>query len=248
MSKIKLDATQKKVLAKKMMEAKHLAGSERDLFMARTIGDVYDVELPIPEVIESIARTERADVGEHVFFLAPDTITKTVNTIDANCNITQTKVTPNQRTEVTWIDLVSEEVYICLHEWLKADHSVLQFNAEAIMEAMDRQEIFTVLALVDAGATAEGKVFTIASGLDKFDYTVLVDMARSIAKFGRELVLITGGNVTTDIALLNYDADKNQAVSIFDVVSKLIILQLNFRFANLLSIFTNSFNFRIFCF
>ena len=138
MSKIKLNAEQKKVLAERMLKARHLAGSERDLFMARTIGDVYDVELPIPEVIESIARTERAEVGEHVFFLAPDTITKTVNTIDANCNVTQTKVTPNERTEVVWTDLVSEEVYICLHEWLKADHSVLQFNADAIMEAMDR--------------------------------------------------------------------------------------------------------------
>lgn len=225
MSKIKLTAEQRKVLADKMLEIKHLAGSERDLFMARTIGDVYDVEIGVPEVIESIANFERAEVGEHVFFLAPDTITKTVNTIDANCNITQTKVTPNTRTEVTWTDLVSEEVFVCLHEWLKADHKVLQFNAEAIMEAMDRQEIFTVLALVDAGAVAESKVFTLDSGKTKFDYPKLVEMARSIAKFGRELVLITGGNVTTDIQLMNYDADKNQAVSIFDVVSKHIPIE-----------------------
>ena len=225
MSKIKLTAEQRKVLADKMLEIKNLAGSERDLFMARTIGDVYDVEIGIPEVIESIANFERAEVGEHVFFLAPDTITKTVNTIDANCNITQTKVTPNTRTEVTWTDLVSEEVYVCLHEWLKADHKVLQFNAEAIMEAMDRQEIFTVLALVDAGATAESKVFTLDSGKTKFDYPKLVEMARSIAKFGRELILITGGNVTTDIQLMNYDADKNQSVSIFDVVSKHIPIE-----------------------
>ena len=225
MSKIKLTAEQRKVLADKMLEIKHLAGSERDLFMARTIGDVYDVEIGVPEVIESIANFERAEVGEHVFFLAPDTITKTVNTIDANCNVTQTKVTPNTRTEVTWTDLVSEEVYVCLHEWLKADHKVLQFNAEAIMEAMDRQEIFTVLALVDTGAVAEGKVFTLDSGKTKFDYPKLVEMARSIAKFGRELVLITGGNVTTDIQLMNYDADKNQSVSIFDVVSKHIPIE-----------------------
>ena len=225
MSKIKLTAEQRKVLAEKMQEAKNLAGSERDLFMARTIGDVYDVELPVPEVIESIANFERAEVGEHLFFLAPDTITKTVNTIDANCNITQTKVTPNTRTEVIWTDLVSEEVFVCLHEWLKADHKVLQFNAEAIMEAMDRQEIFTVLALVDAGAVAESKVFTLDSGKTTFDYPKLVEMARSIAKFGRELVLITGGNVTTDIQLMNYDADKNQAVSIFDVVSKHIPIE-----------------------
>ena len=43
MSKIKLNAEQKKVLAEKMREVRNLAGSERDLFMARTIGYVYDV-------------------------------------------------------------------------------------------------------------------------------------------------------------------------------------------------------------
>lgn len=225
MSKMKLTADEKKVLAEKMGEARNLAGSERDLFMARTIGDVYDVELPIPEVLESIARFERVEVGEHLFYNAPDTITKTVNTIDTNCDVVQTKVTPNTRTEVLWTDLVSEEVYVCLHEWLKADHSVLQFNAEAIMEAMDRQEIFSVLALVDAGATSEGKTFTLNSGKTTFDYPKLVEMARSIAKFGRELVLITGGNVTTDVQLMNYDADKNQSVSIFDIVSKWIPIE-----------------------
>ena len=225
MSKIKLNAEQRKVMAEKMKEARHYAGSERDLFMARTIGDVYDVEMGVPEVITSIARVERAEVGEHVFFLAPDTITKTVNTIDDNCDIVQTKVTPNTRTEVTWIDLVSEEVFICLHEWLKADHSVLQFNADAINEAMDRQEIYTVLQLVDAGATAEGKVFGLDSDETKLTYPKLVTMARSIAKFGREIVLITGGNVTTDIKLMGYDADKNQPISIFDVVEKHIPIE-----------------------
>lgn len=220
MSKMRLTAEQKKVVAKEMKKARGLSGESRDSFIARTIGDVYDVEIGIPEVVTSIARTERAEVGEHVYYNAPDTITKTVNTIDANCNITQTKVTPNQQTEVDWIDLVSEEVYVCIHEWLKADHNVLEFNADNIMESMDRQEIYATLLLVDAGAVAEGAVFTLGSSETKFTYPKLVEMARSIAKYGRELVLITGGNVTTDVQLMNYDADKNQAVSIFDVVSK----------------------------
>lgn len=225
MSKIKLTAEQRKILSAKMKEAKNLVGVEKDVFMARTIGDVYDVELPVPVVIESISNTQTAEIGEHVFFNAPDTITKTVNTIDANCDVVQTKVTPNTRTEVTWTDLITEEVYVCLHEWLKADHSVLEFNADAMNEAMDRQEIFSTLALIDAGAVSESNVFTLDSGKTKFDYPKLVEMARSVAKFGTELVLITGGNITTDILLINYDADKNQAVSIFDVVTKHIPIE-----------------------
>ncbi len=220
MSKVKLTAEQRTVLAERMKEANKLSGADKDQFMARTIGDVYDVELPIPKVIEAISRVERAEVGEHVFYNAPDTIDKTVNTISANCEITQAKVTPNTRTEVTWTDLVTEEVYVCLHEWLKADHAVLEFNADAMNEAMDRQEIFATLALVDAGAVSEGNVFTRDSDETTFTYPKLVQMARSVAKYGTELILITGGNVTTDVFLMNYDADKNQAVSIFDVVSK----------------------------
>ncbi len=225
MSKIKLTAEQKKTLTERMVQAKHMSDGDREVFMARTIGDVYDVELPIPEVVDSISNVQRADVGEHVFFLAPDTITKTVNTINANCNITQTKVTPNTRTEVTWTDLVTEEVYVCLHDWLKADHDVLTFNAEAMNEGMDRQEIYSVLQLADAGAVSESNTYTLDSGKTKFDYPKLVEMARSIAKYGRELVLITGGNVTTDIALMNYDADKNQAVDIFKLVTKHIPIE-----------------------
>ena len=225
MSKIKLTAEQKKVLNERMVQAKHMSDGDREVFMARTIGDVYDVELPIPEVVDAISNVQRADVGEHVYFLAPDTITKTVKTIDANCNITQTKVTPNTRTEVTWTDLVTEEVYVCLHDWLKADHDVLTFNADAMNEGMDRQEIYSVLQLADAGATSESNTYTLDSGKTKFDYPKLVEMARSIAKFGRELVLITGGNITTDITLINYDADKNQPISIFDLVSKHIPIE-----------------------
>lgn len=223
--KIKLNAEQKKVLAEKMKEAKNYSGSDREMFIARTIGDVYDVELPIPEVIESIARTERAEVGEHVYYNAPDTITKKVNTLTSDCAVTQTRVVPNTRTEVSWTDLVSDEVYVCLQEWLKADHNVLEFNADAINEAMNRSEIYGALSLVDAGAVAEGNVFGFASGETTFTYPRLVAMARSVAKYGRELVLITGGDVTTDVQLMNYDADKNQAVSIFDVVQKHIPIE-----------------------
>ncbi len=225
MSKIKLTAEQKETLTARMKEGKNLVGVEKDAFIARTIGDVYDVELPVPKVIESIARVERADVGEHIFFNAPATIDKVVRTIDANCDIIQQKVTPKERTEVQWTDLVTEEVFVCLHEWLKADHSVLTFNADAMNEAMDRQEIFATLALVDAGATASGNVFGLESNKTTFTYPQLVAMARSVAKFGSEIVLITGGNVTTDVFLMNYDADKNQAVTIFDVVQKHIPIE-----------------------
>lgn len=218
-----MDEKKKKQLEMIKAEMRNIAKmprERREEMMAKTIGDVYDVELPIPSVIEAIARTERADVGEHVYFLAPETITKTVNTLTSNCTVTQTKISPSTRTEVSWTDLISPEFYVCLHDWLKGDHDVLKFYADSISEAMDRQEIYSVLQLVDTGATNESNTYTLDSGKTKFDYPKLVEMARSLAKFGNRLVLVTGANVTTDVQLLNYDADKNQAVSILDIVDE----------------------------
>jgi len=223
--KIKLTAEQKSVLAERMKEARKYSDADREVFLARTIGDVYDVELPIPEVIDSIANFQRAGVGEHLYYMVPEAITKAVRSITSNCNLTETKVSPSTRTEVSWTDLVSEKIYVCLHDWLKGDHDVLTFNADMIQEAMDRKEIYSVLALVGAGAVSESNTYGLRSGETKFVYPDLVDMARSVAKYGRNLVLVTGGNVTTDIQLMNYDADKNQSVSIFDVVDKHIPIE-----------------------
>lgn len=223
--KVKLTAEQKAVLKEEMQKARVMSAADREIFIAKTIGEVYDLELPIPEVISAIARFERVAVGEHLFYNVPAAITKAVRTITSGCVITQTKVTPNSRTEVSWIDLVSEQVYVCLHDWLKGDHDVLTFNADMIQEAMDRKEIYSVLALALAGAVSESNVYTLRSGEDKFVYPDLVDMARSIARYGKDLVLITGGDITTDIMLMNYDADKNSSVSIFDVVNKHIPIE-----------------------
>lgn len=203
----------KLMLAKE--EMRRIARSADPVFeVARTLGDVYDVELPIPEVITAIFRTERAEVGEHVYYLAPEVADKKVLTLTSNCEITQVKVTPRTQTEVSWTDLVSEEYYVCIPDLLKADHNVLQFYGDAILEAMDRQEVYAILQLISAGAVAKGNVYTLDSGDTKFDYPKLVEMVRSVAKYGKSLVLITGADVTTDITLMNYDADKNQAISL----------------------------------
>lgn len=188
--------------------------SNREELIARTLGDVYDIEIPIPEVIEAVFRTERADVGEHVYYMSPENPEKAVFKLTSDCTVTQEKVSPSTRTEVSWTDLISKEYYACIHDLLKGDHDVLSFMAKAIQEAMDREEIYGVLQLIDAGAVANANVYTLDSGKTKFDYPKLVEMVRSVAKYGKSLVLVTGANVTTDIVLMNYDADKNQAISL----------------------------------
>jgi len=149
-----------------------------------------------------------------VYYLVPEVADKKVLALTSDCTVTQVKVSPRTRTEVTWTDLVSEEYYVCIPDLLKADHNVLAFYGDSVLEAMDRAEIYAVLALISAGAVSKSNVYTLDSGKDKFDYPKLVEMARSVAKYGRNLVLITGADVTTDITLMNYDADKNQAIEL----------------------------------
>lgn len=205
----------KKELVRAREELQKIARSgNREDLIAKTIGDVYDVELPIPAVIEAVFATDRAEPGEHVYYLAPESVDKEVYALTSDCEVTQVKVTPATRTEVSWTDLISPEYYACIHNLLKGDNDELAFMAEAIMEAMNRQEIYGLVQLLSAGASATGNEYTLDSGKTKFDYPKLVEMVRSVAKYGKELVLITGANVTTDIVLMNYDADKNQAISL----------------------------------
>lgn len=220
MSKEKLTAEQIAEVKKHMLKLTAMDAGSREQYIAATIGDVYDVELPIPEVIDAISNVQRADVGEHVYYLSPDDITKTLFTLTSDCVVTQTRVTPNTRQELSFTDLISPEYYVCIQDWLKGDHNVLTFYGDSINESMNRQEIYAVLQLIDAGAVAESNTFGLMTGADTFDYPTLVAMARSLARYGSKLVLITGANVTTDIMLMTYDANRFQQYKIEDLVSK----------------------------
>lgn len=193
--------------------------------MAGLFGGVYDKEVPIPTVIEAVAQTVRADVGEDVDYLTPTDPSEVVFTINANCTITENKVSPSADAELTFTNLISDKRYTCVHNWLEGKHNVLKLHTDAIMENMNRQEEYTVLQLIDAGATSAGNTFTLTSGTTKFDYPKLVDMAKVLRKYGSRLVLITGCDVSTDIDLLDYDSDKNREHAITRIVDDWIRIE-----------------------
>lgn len=210
MSKVKLTAEEILAVEKHMKSIYAMSGNDRELFIAQTIGDVYDEELPVPAVIEAIANFARAGnrpEDNHVYYMSPDSINKKVYTLDSNCNVTQINITPNTRTELTISEIVTADYWICLKDFLSGDHSALDFYANAISEALDRKEIKKVIDLIDAAAVAESNVFTLDSGKTAIDYPKLVAMVRSVAKYGTNLVLISGANVTTDIMLMDFSAN-----------------------------------------
>ena len=210
--------------AKKQM--KQIAFSaNREEQLASVLNESYDPELPVPEMIAAIMNTASAEPHEHVYYFTPTLPVKKVYILSGNCNVTQEAVSPATRNDLAFTTIVTPDYYICLDELLNGDMNILDLYAEDIQEALNREEIYAVLSLIDAAAVARGNVFGLDSGKLKFDYVKLVEMRKAIRKYGKTLVLVTGANVTEDVELMQYDANKFQAFNIKDVVDMWIPLE-----------------------
>jgi len=220
-----MNQDEKEIVQAKMKSVLKMGAEQRESYIAQTIGDVYDPELPIPDVVDAISDVRRAEPGEHVFFLVPEDIVKEVFTLTSNCTVIQEKVQPSTRNELSFTDIISKEYFVCIHDWIKGDHDVIRFFADAIMEAMNRQEDFAVIALLNAGATASGNLFTLSTGKSAFDYPKLIEMRKALRKFGRRFVLISGCNVSQDIDLMDFNADTQREFGIDKVVDEWIPIE-----------------------
>ena len=222
---------EKKLVTREALEAaqkqmKQIAFSaNREEQLASVLNESYDPELPMPEMITAIMNTASAEPHEHVYYFTPTLPVKKVYILSGNCNVTQEAVSPASRNDLSFTTIVTPDYYICLDELLNGDMNILDLYAEDIQEALNREEIYAVLALVDAAAVARSNVFGLDTGKTKFDYPKLVEMRKAIRKYGKTLVLVTGANVTEDIELMQYDANKYSPVNIKDVVDMWIPLE-----------------------
>jgi len=222
---MKKQFTNEEVLQAKQQMQKIAVSGNREELIAQTINDVYDVEYPIQELIGKIFNTGSANVGEHKYYFVPKMMDHKVIVLTSDCLVTHQKVSPESRSELSFTPIVTPDYYACLQDLLNGDHDVLGLYAEDIIEALNRKEIKNGLTLIDAGAVARGNVFTLDSGSEKLAFPKLVAMKKAIRKFGKSLVLISGANVTEDIELMDYDADKNRPVSIKNVVDEWIPIE-----------------------
>ena len=214
----KKQVTREELAAAKEQMKKIAMSANREEQVASILNESYDPELPIAEMISAIMNTASAEPHESVYYFTPTLPVKKVYLLTSNCNVTQEAVTPASKNTLAFTSIVTPSYWICLDDLLNGDMNILDLYAETIQEALNREEIYAVLALVDAAAIARGNVFGLDSGKLKFDYPKLVEMRKAIRKYGRKLVLITGPNVTEDVELMQYDANKFSPVNIKDVV------------------------------
>lgn len=189
-------------------------GGENGLLEFAKLANVpYDAELPFPEVIEELAKTESIEKGEDYEYFVQAVETKTVYTI-VNGSVVQTVVTPGSPSDLVFSSYSSAEYYVYVEKMLEAKYDALAIKVKVAMESLNRKEAKDLLALLIAAAEGQSNTFSNDSGDSVIDFEKIVDMLRSVAKYGNKLVLVTGSDVTTDVLLMDYNEDKNREVSL----------------------------------
>lgn len=185
--------------------------------LARIANMPYDAELPITSrVINEICKVARVEKGEDYEYFSISPEAKTVYTI-TNGSVTQVNVTPDSENDLSFNSYNGPAENVYLEKLMEAKYSPLAIKQKAIMEALNRKETKDVLDVLIASAVAQSKTFALDSGDSKLTFEKLEEMTRAVEKYGTRFALVTGSSVSSDIRLLNYDADKNQAVKLADL-------------------------------
>ena len=209
----------KLIMAQEELKAKieqiAVQGASGNAFELAKLANIpYDAEMPIPEVISAIAQVARVAKGEDYEYFVQGVETKIVQTI-SNGSVVQLNVTPGTETDLTFNSVSSDEYYVYVEKLLEAKYDPIAIKTKVAMESLDRVEIKAVLDMLIASAEASpANTFCNDSGDSAIDFEKVVEMVRSVAKYGNKLVLITGANVTTDVILMDYTEDKNREVSL----------------------------------
>lgn len=183
------------------------------LELARLANQPYDAELSVPEVISAVFNVASVERGEDFDYFTQDPETKVVYTV-SNGSVTQTNVSPDSENELSFSSYDSAEEYVYLDDLLDGKYDPIAVRTDAQQEVLDRLEIKAVCDLLIAGAVAQSNTYAWDSGDTKVTPDKIVEMVRSVAKYGTEVVLITGGNVTTDIMMLDFDYNKQREVTL----------------------------------
>jgi len=200
-------------LKAKLQEIAVSGATGNSVELARLANMPYDAEFPVPEVISAISKTATVAKGEDYEYFVVGVETKTVYTV-VDGTITQVNVTPDSENDLSFSTYESPEYYVYVEKLLEAKYEPIAIKTKVAMEALNRKEIHDVLALGIASAVAQSNTFVNDSGSSAIDFEKVVEMVRSVAKYGKNLVLVTGADVHTDVILMDYSEDKNREVSL----------------------------------
>jgi hypothetical protein len=212
---------EKLMMAQEELKAKlqdiAISRSADGLFAFAQIANMpYDAELPIPSIISKVAKVARVEMGEDYEYFAIDMETKTVFTIE-NGAVTQVPITIDTPNDAVFSSYNGPAEYVYVEKLMEAKYDPIAVKGKAIMEALNRKETKDVLDVLIASATSKSNLFTLDSGATRLTFAKCEEIVRSLELYGSRIVVIAGSSVASDLRLMNYNEDKNQAVKLSDL-------------------------------
>lgn len=191
--------------------------SEKELNIARLIGEPINYQKPVPITIEKIADIqEPAKAGEHVWVYSDvDTAKDVILDIDADSKIKVVKRDPLSDTELTFKTFNSKIERVNVSAVLGSpDYQILGNRKKAILRGMDKREEKMILDGVINGTLETPDSVPIpdkspSSGTSDDIYDVVKDMKHELEDEGNQFVLLAGTSAYNKID----DYDKENASS-----------------------------------
>jgi WD40 repeat protein len=184
------------------------------LELARIIGEPKDPRRPYPLLVDALCEVDSADPEEYVYYFDVLQDTDKIFTITADGSVTTTNVTPDTPALLSFVDVATDEYYVKVIDLAKAKERVLGRKKITINRALNAEENYQVVTLLNAAAVAEGNLNDLRSGETSFNYQHLIDMIDQVIDYSENYVLTAGTQIDKDIKLWNWKDNKFQDLQI----------------------------------
>jgi len=177
------------------------------LELARIIGEPKDPRRPYPQLVDALCEIDTAAPNEYVYDFDVLAETDYIYTTVAS-GLTQVAVSPDSPALLSFVDLASPEYYVKLTDLANAKERTLARKKATINRALNMEENYRILALLDAAAIARGNLNDLRSGETSFNYQHVIDMIDQVIDYSENYVLVAGTQIDKDIKLWDWKDNK----------------------------------------
>jgi len=178
------------------------------LEIARIIGEPKDPRRPYTMLVEALCEVDSADPDEYVYYFDVLQDTDKIYVITANGAVTTENVSPDTPALLTFADYASPEYYVKITDLAKSKERVLGRKKATINRALNAEENYQIIQLLNAAAVGEGNLNDLRSGEVSFNYEHLIDMIDQVIDYSENYVLVAGTQLDKDIKLWNWKDNK----------------------------------------
>jgi len=180
------------------------------LELARIIGEPKDPRKPFPTIVEKLCETDSADPNEYVYYFDVLAETDYIYTTVAS-GVTQVAVTPDSPALLSFTDLASPEYYVKITDLANAKERTLARKKATINRAMNMEETYQIIQLLNTAAVARGNLNDLRSGETSYNYRYIVDQIDQIIDYSDSYVLVAGTAIDKDLKLMDWKDNKFQS-------------------------------------